>query len=120
MNIQGRCLCGKISYQVVGTLLDMLNCHCSMCRKSQGTAFSTWIAVERKLCSIVSEVNLQSFASSKEVTRYFCCKCGSNLFWQRNPRLIWVAAGTLDTDPGIQPSRDIFLEDKVNWYTNKN
>ena len=39
---EGRCLCGALRYEIDGPFVDMLHCHCSMCRKHHGTAFATW------------------------------------------------------------------------------
>ncbi|MFT6138608.1 MAG: hypothetical protein ACJAUJ_001703, partial [Salibacteraceae bacterium] len=33
MKNTGSCLCGGIQYEISGPLTDVLNCHCSMCRK---------------------------------------------------------------------------------------
>ena len=32
----GRCLCGAVSFQVVGDLRDVFNCHCHRCRRFTG------------------------------------------------------------------------------------
>ena len=37
----GACLCGDIAFEVEGPFAYMGHCHCSMCRKTHGTAFST-------------------------------------------------------------------------------
>jgi len=36
--INGRCLCGKVSYQYQGEIEEIALCHCSQCRKAQGSA----------------------------------------------------------------------------------
>ena len=42
MAIQGGCLCGKVRYEVSGRLYGAEHCHCSMCRRQHGAAFSTY------------------------------------------------------------------------------
>ena len=32
----GSCLCGAVRYEVTGTLRDVVECHCAMCRKTHG------------------------------------------------------------------------------------
>jgi hypothetical protein len=32
----GSCLCGAVRFEVVGTLRDVVECHCAMCRKTHG------------------------------------------------------------------------------------
>jgi hypothetical protein len=39
------CLCGGIKYQINGRLSGAMNCHCSMCRKAQGSAFRSRAAI---------------------------------------------------------------------------
>ena len=38
--IQGRCLCGDIQWEHAGKPLFMGSCHCSICRKTLGSAFT--------------------------------------------------------------------------------
>ena len=33
---QGRCLCGQVQFEIHGKLRDIVNCHCSKCRKFHG------------------------------------------------------------------------------------
>ncbi|EON92914.1 glutathione-dependent formaldehyde-activating protein [Marinobacter lipolyticus SM19] len=39
MKQTGRCLCGGIQYEINAPLGDVLNCHCSMCRKLHASVF---------------------------------------------------------------------------------
>jgi hypothetical protein len=40
--LRGSCLCGGVRYEVTGPVHDVHHCHCSMCRKAHGAAFSTF------------------------------------------------------------------------------
>ena len=40
--IKGGCLCGRVRYEITGPLFDADHCHCSMCRRQHGAAFSTY------------------------------------------------------------------------------
>ena len=33
---KGRCLCGKVQFEIHGELKGIVNCHCSKCRKFHG------------------------------------------------------------------------------------
>ena len=37
--IHGSCLCTAIRYQYDGDITEISMCHCSMCRKAQGSAY---------------------------------------------------------------------------------
>ena len=39
--IRGSCLCGDVAFCVDGPLELRSHCHCSMCRKTHGSAFAT-------------------------------------------------------------------------------
>ena len=39
--LTGSCLCGGVRYQIDGELGAVTNCHCSLCRKMSGSAFSS-------------------------------------------------------------------------------
>lgn len=41
MKQSGSCLCGGVQFEIHGALTDVLNCHCSMCRKLHASAFRT-------------------------------------------------------------------------------
>ena len=37
---KGACLCGKVQFEIHTALKDIVFCHCSLCRKAQGSAFA--------------------------------------------------------------------------------
>jgi hypothetical protein len=45
MSRTGRCLCGKVRYELDGELPPLVNCHCQFCRRAHGAAFVTiaWV-----------------------------------------------------------------------------
>jgi len=117
--IRGSCLCGRVRYEVRAFAAPALNCHCSMCRKAHGAAFGTYARVDAKDFTLVSGADyIASYASSAEVTRTFCKRCGSTLQFvhAKRPGSFALALGTLDEDPGIRPSRHIFVGSKAPWF----
>jgi hypothetical protein len=61
---------------------------------------------------------LVPFRSSGEVTRSFCRRCGSSLFWEHalRPGSMWIALGTIDGDPGARPEAHIFVAARAPWF----
>jgi hypothetical protein len=58
-----------------------------------------------------------SCASSPDVERGFCGRCGSYLFWrQAQDPMIWVALGALDAPPIASITRHAYVADKPDWY----
>ncbi len=39
--LTGRCLCGRILFEITGKLGPVIYCHCSMCRRASGSSFAT-------------------------------------------------------------------------------
>lgn len=61
---------------------------------------------------------IRRYRSSPSVERAFCGACGSNLTFRFNalPDAIWIAIGTLDDDPGMQPGAHIFAASVAPWH----
>lgn len=117
--IRGSCLCGSIRYEVRGPVGRVNNCHCIMCRKAHGAAFATFGRVKAEDFVLLSGADdLASYQSSPAVTRTFCKKCGSSLQFivTERPELFGLALGTLDDDPGVRPSKHIFVDFKAPWF----
>lgn len=114
----GGCLCGRVRYRAEGELSEMHYCHCSMCRKQHGAAFSAFGAVPVERFRWDSgEEQLRHYRGS-HVRRTFCGTCGSTLVAadHRWPHLIWIAAGTLDEDPGARPLYHMHVASKAPWF----
>ncbi|MBT3308692.1 MAG: hypothetical protein HOL04_07360 [Gammaproteobacteria bacterium] len=39
---RGRCLCGAVTYHITQFETDIGHCHCTMCQRFHGAAFSTF------------------------------------------------------------------------------
>jgi GNAT superfamily N-acetyltransferase len=94
------------------------HCHCSMCRKWHGAAFSTLAEVKTASLEWRSgEEELATYRSSPERDRTFCRRCGSKLFIRRldTPDTIALCLATLDDAPAARPRRHVFDGDRVTW-----
>jgi len=118
LSLRGSCLCRAVRYSVSAPIAFAENCHCSMCRKAHGSAFSTNAAVPANSVEISGEEFLSEFASSKNRRKLFCSKCGSQLFIKRTnaPEVMVITLGTLDHDPLVRPSRHVFVGSKAAWH----
>ena len=116
----GGCLCGSVRYQIVGALGSAGHCHCSMCRKAHGAAFSSNTLVPTGNLTVVAGATLISeFESSPSRRKCFCSKCGSQLFIRRlnKPEYTVVTLGTLDGEPQVTPERHVFVASKASWFS---
>jgi hypothetical protein len=117
--LKGRCLCGKVRYEIDGVLGPVVMCHCSICRRVTGSAFATNASVEAKAFRIVSgEKAIKSFESSKGQFRRFCKKCGSPLYGgsESFPYVVRVRLGSLEDAGGARPVAHIWQGSKSEWF----
>ncbi len=121
-NINGSCLCGQVAYRITGHMGIFQYCHCSRCRKFTGSAFAanllvnpddfTWTRGE-------SHVSRYELPNVNHFATCFCDHCGSSLPWlAQSARVVVVPAGTLDEDPVIRPSQNIFCASRAIWHKN--
>ena len=117
---KGSCLCGKVHYEINGSLGVFQYCHCSRCRKFTGSAHAAniivapdqfnWLAGE-ELLGRFEVPEARHFATS------FCKHCGSSLPWlATSGKAVVIPAGTLDGDPEIKPFQNIFYGSRADWY----
>lgn len=120
MSHKGSCLCGGIVYQINGDITDVLNCHCSMCRKLHSSAFRTrGVILTRDWHTTQGQELLTFYESSAGEHKGFCSVCGSQMYtkFDAKPDVLGFPLGTLDTDPQVMPKRHIFVASKAPWHS---
>jgi len=116
---KGSCLCGAVEYEINGSLGPIVYCHCSRCRKANGSAFSAVSPVASADFHIVKgQESLRSYSNDAGVHRMFCGNCGSPIVSKREsmPELVRVRIGSLDTPLAAKVSSHIFFGSKAEWY----
>ena len=118
--VNGSCLCGKVGYQLGGNIGIFQYCYCSLCRKATGSAHASNMFVspdQFKWTKGYDSVGTYIPESSKYFATAFCKNCGSPLPWfSKSGKAVIVPAGTLDGDPGLRPSKNIFCASRADWY----
>ena len=118
--VMGSCLCGKITFEITGPIKDIVMCHCSLCRKAQGSAFATNANVATKDFKFKSgEDNLSGYEATPGQTKFFCTTCGSPIMSQQvdRPDNIRIRLGTIESEITERPGAHIFVDSKANWET---
>ena len=120
MAYQGGCLCGGIRFQIQGKITNIVYCHCSQCRKVQGSAFATNGVVDLNEFVISQGKELMSgFESSPGKTKYFCRQCAAPIYSDNVelPGVVRVRLGTIESEITERPEAHIFVGSKANWHT---
>lgn len=115
---KGGCLCGEVRYEITGGISRIIYCHCSQCRKAQGSAFASNGVVEEGSFHIRSgEQLLSAYEYSPGYVKMFCSRCGSPIISKNAamPGVVRVRIGTIESDISERPHAHIFVGSKANW-----
>lgn len=115
---QGGCLCGSVRFEISGGIRDIVYCHCSQCRKVQGTAFATNGVVNRADFNVIKgEALLTVYETSPGKQKYFCSRCGSPVYSDNTElsEVVRIRLGTIESDISERPSCHIFVGSRANW-----
>jgi hypothetical protein len=119
VNLRGGCLCGGVQYEISGEPVRFYHCHCSRCRKATGTGHASNIMVKLGDAAWTKGEKLIAQYKVPEAQRFgtcFCTRCGSQLPRIRKEMgMAIVPAGSLDTDPCLQPEARIFWDSRAEW-----
>lgn len=116
----GSCLCGGVAFSIHQELEAIQVCHCSQCRKAQGTPFATNTPVAASAFEITQGGELLSeFESSPGKARVFCRRCGSPIFSKKDtmPNVVRVRAGLINEPLSVRPIAHFYVASKCNWWS---
>jgi len=114
--IQGGCYCRAIRYEIEPGDSQVVNCHCSMCRRTSGAPFVTWILLSSEQFEL-SVGQPTVLKSSDHGTRWFCDRCGTPISFQssKRPGKIDVTVCSLDDPNSCRPTEDLYVEGRLEW-----
>jgi hypothetical protein len=116
--LAGECFCRAVRYEVADQFAYALNCHCSNCRRTTGSAFKPFAGIARDRFTLTQggdDLLIQGDAPAHDA---HCGRCGSLLYSVvRDGAFVHVAMGTLIDNPSIRPSAHIFVGSKAPWFT---
>ena len=116
--LAGRCLCGAFSFQVTGSLGEVRLCHCDICRRANGGAYSVNCRVSRELFIAPQDMSgITEYQSSPGAWKAFCATCGSSVYsrvdW--DPDGIRLRLGTFDRDVEVDVTAHVWVGLKAIW-----
>jgi len=116
--IKGSCLCGGVRYEYDGEIDEISICHCSQCRKAQGSAFAAVSPIDSARFRLVSGSELlREYRASPGKARVFCGNCGSPIYSARDdlPEKKRLRLGTVDTPFVCSNIFHIYVDSKASW-----
>lgn len=114
----GGCLCGAVRFEIRGTIRNIVYCHCSQCRKAQGSAFATnGIVAAADFVFLSGEASLTGYEATPGQTKYFCSGCGSPIISRsvHKPDQVRVRLGVVESPIRERPAAHIFFSSKADW-----
>jgi hypothetical protein len=115
----GGCLCGGIRYEYHGEIEEISMCHCSQCRKVQGSAFVAVGPIESRKFKVTSGAELlKEYRAVPIKARVFCSNCGSPIYSFRDdmPEVKRLRLGTVETPFQCKKKYHIFVGSKAAWH----
>jgi len=116
--LTGACHCGSVSFHLVNPARLVVNCHCDECKKRNGSAFSTYLAVaEQDLVFDKGRECLREYKIDGEGIKYFCGECGSPMYNRnfRFPGLYLVFYGAMNQAATYRPVFNVYCESRHDW-----
>ena len=116
--IEGGCLCEGVRYRISGNCRDIINCHCTNCRRTHGH-FAAYTSVNKSDLTLVQQSTLQWYHDQLPDTyRGFCNCCGASLFWDARDGLgrLSIAAGSLDDSCDLKTIGNIYVAEAGHYY----
>jgi len=114
---KGKCLCGAIQFEITGSLNNLYQCHCSLCRQVTGSAANTATFVaEPDFVWLKGEQHIRSFVKDSGYRNDFCSQCGSSVPNKlRDTAYYWVPAGLLESSEELKVVAHLYTDSKAQW-----
>jgi len=114
----GGCRCGAIRYEVKGTPIGGIACHCRDCQYVSGGAENLSMIFDRTGFSVLKGEPRVYKARPTSGGSFFCEVCGVHVFSQpdSNPGLIAIKVGSLDDRSDFKVHADIWLKSAPPWH----
>ena len=111
----GGCLCGAVRYTLDAAPLAINACHCGDCRKLTGASNLLMVIAARDAFHQdkgAVDSWRKTADSGRQIDIVRCKTCGTRLWHEplASPNLIFIAAGTLDSNDWAVPTSHIWIE----------
>lgn len=122
MKIDGRCHCGRITFEAEADPADARICHCTDCQVLSGSAFRTVIPTVAggfTLTGDVPKIYVKIAESGRRRAQAFCPDCGTHIYAasadEEAPGVYGVRVGTLRQRDEIVPRQQIWCRSAQPW-----
>jgi hypothetical protein len=122
MKVEGRCHCGKISYEAEVDPSKVTICHCTDCQTLSGSAYRASVpapAASFKLRGTPRKYT-KTADSGTQRCHAFCADCGSPVYSCAisDPPFYSLRVGCLAQRDQLPPGKQIWCQSAVHWSGN--
>ena len=117
--IRGGCLCGAVRYEYDGEITELSMCHCSQCRKAQGSAFVAASPIDAAKFRLLQGADvLKEYRAVPYKARVFCSVCGSPIYSARDdlPGVKRLRLGTVETPFTCANAYHQYTHSRAAWF----
>lgn len=122
MKVEGRCHCGRISYEATVDPEKVTICHCSDCQMLSGSAYRASVPAPREtfaLRGLQPKVYVKTADSGNKRAHAFCPECGTPVYSAAvsDPEAYSLRIGCLTQRDQLRPRRRIWCDSALGWST---
>jgi hypothetical protein len=117
--VGGSCLCGAVAFTTAAAPRRLVNCYCSLCRRSRAAAFSSTLLVPAEAFRWTAGAErVRRYAlPARKYTTEFCADCGSLVpSAPASSPTVMLPAGAIDTPLPRLPAVHLYVGSKAAWY----
>jgi hypothetical protein len=118
--VSGGCLCGTVAFAATSAPRRLVNCYCSLCRRSRAAAFGSTVLVRSdgfRWVRGAERVRRYALPAPRHYATDFCGECGSFApSVVAGSPTVMLPAGAIDTPLGPLPAVHLYAGSKAPWY----
>lgn len=120
MKVEGRCHCGKISYEATVDPERVSICHCIDCQTLSGAPYRVSLPAPKdtfRMLSGTPGIYIKTAESGAKRAHAFCPDCGSPVYSSAvsDPSAYSLRVGCLDQRALLPPKKQIWCRSAVPW-----
>ena len=119
MRVDGRCHCGKITYEADVDPDKAGLCHCTDCQSLTSSAFSLFLPVPKENFRLSGDprVYVKTAESGNRRAQAFCPECGTRIYAsaEKDPQVFNLRIGTVRQRAALSPRVQIWCRSALPW-----
>ena len=123
MKVDGRCHCGRITFEAEIDPAKVLICHCTDCQTLAGSAFRIVVRVPPDAFRLLSgqpKVYVKQADSGNSLAQAFCGECGSPIYGAHagdDPKFYGIRVASLRQRDALAPKLQIWCRSAQPWIS---